>query len=209
MTRTRPGTVRVWLTERTCPMTETDSPDSPPPIKEENAERRAEVEEAAVRRRLCYYEGRPEEIADRRRQLDEEWSLERALVASGSTVILGGLVAGMLKGSRLPILPLAAAGCLFQYALNGWTPPVPVAGATRLPDPAGDRPRAVRPQGAARGLRPADGGGHGPRGGRRPAAAPLKTPADIPFSRPVSHFPCPVRSICYLRRLRRRRGCLR
>jgi len=67
---------------------------------------------AAIRRRLD--------------ELDEEWDVERMLEANASTVSLIGLSLGFAVDRRWFLLPVAVAGFLFQHAVQGWCPPLPI-----------------------------------------------------------------------------------
>lgn len=77
--------------------------------------------------------GRLIEIGDNKvkieSRLDElrlEWDIERAIEANASTISLIGLGLGMFKNKKWFLLPTAVAGFLFQHAIQGWCPPVPI-----------------------------------------------------------------------------------
>lgn len=76
--------------------------------------------------RISYYGSHPEDIDDRLAELHKEWDIERTLMANASALMLVSLVAGMLVDRRFLALPLVIASFLFQHALQGWCPPVPV-----------------------------------------------------------------------------------
>lgn len=66
-------------------------------------------------------------LIDRRLvELDHEWDMERTLEANASALALIGLVLGMTANKKWLALPTIVAGFLFQHALQGWCPPVPV-----------------------------------------------------------------------------------
>jgi hypothetical protein len=64
---------------------------------------------------------------DRRlRELDREWDIERAIEANASSLALIGLALGASVDRKWFALPGIVAGFLFQHAIQGWCPPVPV-----------------------------------------------------------------------------------
>jgi hypothetical protein len=67
-----------------------------------------------------------EAIEKRLAELDREWDIERALEANASMVALLGLGLGAFVHRRWFVLPAIVASFLFQHALQGWCPPVPV-----------------------------------------------------------------------------------
>lgn len=76
--------------------------------------------------RVAYYAAHPERIADRLRELDEEWDIERALETGSSVLSLTGFVAALASGRRRwLLLPLAVQGFFLQHAIQGWCPPLP------------------------------------------------------------------------------------
>lgn len=76
--------------------------------------------------RVAYYADHPEEIADRLRELDREWDVERTLEANAASLVLAGTVLGLLSGRRFLVVPAIVGGFLLQHALQGWCPPVPL-----------------------------------------------------------------------------------
>jgi hypothetical protein len=67
-----------------------------------------------------------EAIERRLHQLDQEWDIERTLVANAATVALVGLGLGAFVDRRFLALPAVVAGFLLQHSLQGWCPPVPI-----------------------------------------------------------------------------------
>lgn len=59
-------------------------------------------------------------------ELDEEWDLERTLEANAAVASLIGLTLGITVDRRWFAFPAVVAGFLFQHALQGWCPPLPV-----------------------------------------------------------------------------------
>jgi hypothetical protein len=76
---------------------------------------------------VAYFsQGEPALIRQRFRELDREWDIERVLEANAATVALTGLILGRLVNRGWFLLPAVVAGFLFQHAVQGWCPPVPV-----------------------------------------------------------------------------------
>jgi hypothetical protein len=65
-------------------------------------------------------------IAVRLRELDEEWDIERAIEANASTLAFIGVALGFLVSPYWLILPALVTAFLFQHAVQGWCPPVPI-----------------------------------------------------------------------------------
>lgn len=59
-------------------------------------------------------------------QLRQEWDVERTLEANASALALAGLALGIGLDRRWLALPVVVAGFLFQHALQGWCPPLPL-----------------------------------------------------------------------------------
>ena len=59
------------------------------------------------------------EIERRLRELDQEWSLERALEAQGAIAAMVGASLGALGRRRWYLLPIMAGGFMLQHALRG------------------------------------------------------------------------------------------
>jgi len=80
----------------------------------------------AIERRVHYYERHPAEIPERLRELDEEWDIERAIEANASALAFAGIALGVTRGKRWLMLPALVSGFLFQHAMQGWCPPIPI-----------------------------------------------------------------------------------
>src|SRR5437764_3002954 len=82
--------------------------------------------QADIERRVRWHAAKPQHIARRLCELDAEWDIERAIEANASILAFAGIVLGV-RGSRSWLLLSAlVTGFLFQHALQGWCPPVPV-----------------------------------------------------------------------------------
>lgn len=79
-----------------------------------------------TRARVEYYASRPDEIPNRLAELDNEWDVERMLEANASALAFVGTVAGLSGRPRWFLLPTFVTAFLFQHALQGWCPPLPV-----------------------------------------------------------------------------------
>jgi len=75
--------------------------------------------------RVAYLADHAEEIDARLEELDREWDIERAIEANASVLAFAGVAVGSLD-RRWLVLPALVTGFLFQHAIQGWCPPVPV-----------------------------------------------------------------------------------
>lgn len=76
--------------------------------------------------RVRYYEQHINEIPQRLRALDEEWDIERAIEANASALAFVGVALGVTRDRRWLALSALVTGFLFQHAIQGWCPPVPI-----------------------------------------------------------------------------------
>lgn len=67
-----------------------------------------------------------DEIADRLRELDDEWDVERLLQVNASVLVMLGVLLGAKVDRRFLALPAAVFTFFGQHALQGWCPPIPV-----------------------------------------------------------------------------------
>lgn len=67
-----------------------------------------------------------EEIAERLRELDDEWDVERLLQVNASTLVMLGVLLGAKVDRRFLLLPAAVFTFFGQHALQGWCPPIPI-----------------------------------------------------------------------------------
>jgi hypothetical protein len=68
----------------------------------------------------------PELIRQRLAKLDREWDIERAIEMNASALAFIGTSLGAAHSKRWLALPLLVTGFLFQHAIQGWCPPVPI-----------------------------------------------------------------------------------
>jgi hypothetical protein len=73
-----------------------------------------------------YADRNPDDITRRIGELDREWDMERLLETNASTVAFTGLVLGVTHSKKWLIVPGIVLPFLFQHAVQGWCPPVPV-----------------------------------------------------------------------------------
>jgi hypothetical protein len=72
------------------------------------------------------FSGRPADIDRRLQQLDAEWDIERAIEANASALAFTGIALGATVDKRFLVFPALVTGFLFQHAIQGWCPPVPI-----------------------------------------------------------------------------------
>ena len=87
-----------------------------------NEEIRRRTEESMVRHAAAG----PEAIDRRLAELDREWDVERTLEANAATLTAVGAGLALLVDRRFALVPLVVGGFLFQHALQGWCPPLPI-----------------------------------------------------------------------------------
>ncbi len=68
----------------------------------------------------------PTAIALRLGELDAEWDIERAIEANASTLAFIGTGLGFFVHPYWLLLPALVTAFLFQHAVQGWCPPVPI-----------------------------------------------------------------------------------
>jgi hypothetical protein len=77
--------------------------------------------------RVKSYEHRsPAEITQRIDELDREWDMERLLETNASAIAFAGLALAVTHSRKWLIVPGIVLPFLFQHAVQGWCPPVPV-----------------------------------------------------------------------------------
>ena len=75
---------------------------------------------------IAYFTQHPDQIANRLRELDEEWDVERALETAAPSVTLFGIAMSFLRGRKWILLPILVQSFFLQHALQGWCPPLPI-----------------------------------------------------------------------------------
>jgi hypothetical protein len=82
--------------------------------------------ESDTERRLEYFALHPSKIEARLRDLDKEWDIERAIEMNAAALAFAGVALGAAHDKRWLLLPAAVTAFLFQHAVQGWCPPIPV-----------------------------------------------------------------------------------
>ena len=77
-------------------------------------------------RRVNFYAANPIGIEQRLRELYEKWDIERVLEANAASAAFAGMVFAATVHKRWLMLPVLVSGFLFQHAVQGWCPPVPI-----------------------------------------------------------------------------------
>lgn len=72
-----------------------------------------------------HYSKHPELIAQRLKELDSEWDVERMLQFNSAALSLIGLALAK-RNLKWLMLPMAVQGFFLQHGLQGWCPPLPV-----------------------------------------------------------------------------------
>ncbi|MGJ0483266.1 MAG: hypothetical protein ACR65R_01875 [Methylomicrobium sp.] len=73
-----------------------------------------------------YAKRSPEDITRRIDELDREWDIERVLETNASALAFTGLFLGVTKNIKWLMLPAVVLPFLFQHAVQGWCPPMPI-----------------------------------------------------------------------------------
>ena len=94
-----------------------------PRATDEEINRRIQRETRA-RVRACAID--PSYIDERLRELDAEWDIERVLETNASLVAFAGVALGVTVSRRWLALPALVTAFLFQHAVQGWCPPLPL-----------------------------------------------------------------------------------
>jgi hypothetical protein len=81
--------------------------------------------EAATGERIRRLARHPLAIERRLRELDREWDIERVLETNAALVALAGVALGA-RDRRWLVLPALVTTFLFQHAVQGWCPPIPL-----------------------------------------------------------------------------------
>jgi hypothetical protein len=76
---------------------------------------------------IRFYSTQPKAVIDRRiEELECEWSIERWLETNASALAFTTLVLGVTTSRKWLLLTGTVLGFLFQHAVQGWCPPLPV-----------------------------------------------------------------------------------
>ena len=90
----------------------------------------SETDNRRIRRTMqanvAYFAEHRDQIGDRLREIDREWDIERAIEANAAVLGFTGTVLAATSDRRWLALPAPVTSFLFQHAVQGWCPPVPV-----------------------------------------------------------------------------------
>jgi hypothetical protein len=95
-------------------------------VPENTAENVNEDIQRKIEDSVRYYARHPKRIPSRLRELDREWDIERTIEANAAVLAFSGVVLGASVDRRWLALPALVTGFLFQHAVQGWCPPVPI-----------------------------------------------------------------------------------
>jgi hypothetical protein len=73
-----------------------------------------------------YDQKNSDEITGRINELEREWDMERLLETNASAIAFTGLVLGLTHSKKWLVVPGIVLPFLFQHAVQGWCPPVPL-----------------------------------------------------------------------------------
>ncbi|MGM4896901.1 hypothetical protein [Tardiphaga sp. 839_C3_N1_4] len=90
-----------------------------------SSEINAQIQEE-MRRRVMYYAEHQVQIPEQLAALSREWDIERAIEANASVLAFIGTVMASKGDRRWLGLPALVTAFLFQHAIQGWCPPVPI-----------------------------------------------------------------------------------
>jgi hypothetical protein len=82
--------------------------------------------EMQIAESVRWHAAHPEGIDRRLHELDREWDVERTLEANASTLAFTGVMLGAAVDKRWLALPAIVTAFLFQHAVQGWCPPLPI-----------------------------------------------------------------------------------
>ncbi len=90
----------------------------------------SEADNRRIRRTMqanvAYFAEHCDQIDGRLREIDREWDIERAIEANAAVLGFTGTVLAATSDRRWLALPALVTSFLFQHAVQGWCPPVPV-----------------------------------------------------------------------------------
>jgi hypothetical protein len=82
--------------------------------------------ERETNERVRFFAANPAGIERRLRELDAEWDIERLLEANAATLAFAGTALAATVHKRWLALPALVTAFLFQHAVQGWCPPIPI-----------------------------------------------------------------------------------
>jgi hypothetical protein len=85
-----------------------------------------EIEQKTERRVVQAAGATDAAISRRINELEEEWDMERWLETNASAIAFSGVVLGLLVNKKFLAIPVIVLPFLFQHAVQGWCPPIPL-----------------------------------------------------------------------------------
>lgn len=82
--------------------------------------------EDGIRDSIAWHMEHPQHIGTRLKALDREWDTERALEANASLLAFTGTLLAATHDERWLAVPAVVTAFLFQHAIQGWCPPLPI-----------------------------------------------------------------------------------
>jgi hypothetical protein len=82
--------------------------------------------DSEMQHRVQFYSDHPDQIDARIGALNTEWDMERVLEMNASSLAFLGVVLGATVHRRWLLLPGIVLPFLFQHAIQGWCPPIPL-----------------------------------------------------------------------------------
>lgn len=75
---------------------------------------------------MDYYRRHRDQVEARLDAIDQEWDIERVLETNASLLAFSGVILGATANKRFLWLPAIVTAFLFQHAIQGWCPPLPI-----------------------------------------------------------------------------------
>lgn len=101
--------------------------DSPDRVRAHTSEKKQRHIDQCIEERIRFYAHQPREVLTRRiNELEREWDIERWLETNASCLAFTGVVLGAAVNKKWLLLSGAVLGFLFQHAVQGWCPPIPL-----------------------------------------------------------------------------------
>jgi hypothetical protein len=76
---------------------------------------------------IRFYATQPDSVIRQRiEELDREWDMERRLETNASVAVVATTVLGLTVSKKWFLLTAAVGAFLFQHAVSGWCPPMPI-----------------------------------------------------------------------------------
>ena len=99
----------------------------PDRVRAHSPERANQRIDNEIKQRIASFARRERsEITRRIGELDREWDMERLLEMNASTLAFLGLALGVTQSKKWLFLPGVVLPFLFQHAIQGWCPPIPI-----------------------------------------------------------------------------------